>query len=453
MNKLSCSTVLLLVLCMAGPPAAQAEPGGSVIFEQVRLIDVAANQVSAPIDLAVSQGRILPAGSEPEDALRIPAEGRYLLPGLAEMHAHVPPERVGTQPIHDTLVLYLAHGITTIRGMLGEPAHLVLRQQLAAGEVIGPRLITSGPSFNNRTIGSPAAAAERVRAQAEAGYDLLKLHPGLWPDAFAAIAETADALGIDYSGHVSVAVGLDRVFASNQGSIDHLDGYGQLLVPPDHPLYGTDPGLFAIHLVDGMDPDRIPGLARRTAAAGIANVPTQSLIENWAVGDIDALMARPAMRWIDRETQARWLEGIERVRAGSTPAQGARFVEIRRALIRALNEAGAVLLLGADAPQIMSIPGDAIHHELEIYVKSGLTPAEALATGTVNVARYLDQDERYGCLQADCVADLVLLNANPLDDIRHTRAIEGVMRAGRWFDRATLDGMLGEVAARAAGKP
>jgi hypothetical protein len=291
-----------------------------------------------------------------------------------------------------------------------------------------------------------------VRRQVEAGYDLLKLHPGLWPEAFAAIAETAEALGVDYSGHVSVAVGLDRVLASRQGSIDHLDGYAQQLVPPEHPLYGTDPGLFGIKLAAGLDPERIAALARQTAAAGVANVPTQSLIENWAIGDLESLMARPAMRWIPAATQTQWLAGIERIRAGTSPDQAARFVEMRQALIGALHEAGALLLLGADAPQILNVPGDAVHHELQSYVASGLSPAQALATGTINVARYLDQAGRYGCLQPGCVADLVLLNANPLEDIRNSREIEGVMRAGRWFNRASLDQMLEEVAARAAGK-
>ena len=449
--RLLCLLILTFAVTGLWPgPVRGHEP---VILEQVRLVDVASGQVAEPADLAVQHGSILPPGSEPDGAIRVPAAGMYLIPGLAEMHAHVPPQRVGEQQILDTLMLYLAHGITTIRGMLGEPAHLVLRQQLASGEVIGPRLLTSGPSFNNNTIASPAAAADRVRAQSEAGYDLLKLHPGLWPEAFQAIAQTAEALGIDYSGHISVAVGLDRVLASSQGSIDHLDGYGQELVPPDHALYGTDPGLFAVNLTEAMDPARIPELARRTAEAGIANVPTQSLIENWAVGDVDELMARPAMRWIPEATRAQWREGIERIRSRMPPESGEQFVEVRRQLIGALHEAGAPILLGADAPQILSIPGDAIHHELEIYVASGLSPAEALATGTINVARYLGQPERYGCLQPGCVADLVLLRANPLEEISHSRSIEGVMRAGRWFDRDALDRMLEDIATRASGKP
>jgi imidazolonepropionase-like amidohydrolase len=437
--------ILLVLVLVLLPVVALAE---TVLFENVRLVDVDAGTLSEPQRLAVRDGFIVDAEAV-DSADQVISKPGYLIPGLAEMHAHVPPMRVGEQQVHDTLFLYLAHGITTIRGMLGEPGHLVLRQQLANGEIPGPRLITSGPSFNNRSVSSTEAARAMVRTQSEAGYDLLKLHPGLWPEAFLAIAETADALGIDYSGHISTAVGLDRVLASRQGSIDHLDGYGQKLVPEDHPLYGTDPGLFAVNLVSGMDPDLIPELARRTAEAGIANVPTQSLIENWAIGDIEAIMARDAMRWIPEQTQVHWLGTMARLRAGYPEGVGERFVEIRRQLIRALHEAGALILLGADAPQILNIPGDAIHHELEIYVEIGLSPAEALATGTTNIARYLNQPA-HGCLEPGCVADLVLLTANPLDDISNVRRIDGVMRAGRWYDRTELDEMLNAVAERAS---
>ncbi len=435
----------LAILLLLMPASALAT---SLVFDKVRLVDVETATVSEPLRLGVRDGFIVPAESIEAPDQTIDSPG-FLIPGLAEMHAHVPQMRLGEQLVEDTLALYLAHGITTIRGMLGEPGHLSLRQQLASGERVGPRLISSGPSFNGNSVSSPTAARAMVLTQAEAGYDLLKLHPGLWPEAFRAIAETAEALGIDYSGHISVAVGLDRVLASRQGSIDHLDGYGEKLVPADHPLYGTEPGLFAVNLVAGMDPTRIPELARRTAEAGIANVPTQSLLENWSTGDIEALFARPAMRWIPATTQAQWRTAIANLRARVPEGQGERFIDIRRALIKALHDAGAPILLGADAPQILNVPGDAIHHELEIYVEAGLTPAAALATGTVNIARYLNQPG-HGCLKPGCVADLVLLRDNPLEDIRNSRSIDGVMRAGRWFDRAELDALLAAIAERAA---
>ncbi len=419
------------------------------VFDNVRLVDPASGTVSEAVSLGVQHGVIIDL-SEADSIDRRIDTGGFLMPGLAEMHAHVPPLR-NPQQLHDVLQLFLAHGITTIRGMLGEAGHLTLRQQLANGEVIGPRLLTAGPSFNGNSVSSVEQAAGMVRAQAEAGYDLLKLHPGLWPEVYDQIVATAGAVGIDYSGHISVAVGLERVLASRQGTIDHLDAYAQALVPESHDLYGTDPGFFGINLVDGMDASRIEELARRTAAAGIANVPTQTLMENIFIGDIDALMARPAMRYIDASTRARWQETVERLRPSHSPAQRERFIELRRQLIRALNQAGARILLGADAPQILNIPGDSTHHEMALYVAAGLSPAEALASGTVNVAEYLHQTG-YGCLRPGCVADLVLLEANPLDNIHHTRRILGVMRAGQWFNRASLDSMLNEIAERATGQ-
>jgi imidazolonepropionase-like amidohydrolase len=437
--------LMVVLLASAMAASVQAE---SLVFSAVRLVDIDQGRVSEPVRIGIADGLIVDPDTIGTPSRIIETPG-FLIPGLAEMHAHVPPMRLGEQQVHDTLALYLAHGITTIRGMLGESGHLDLRQTLASGELVGPRLLTAGPSFNGNSISSPQQARAMVRAQAEAGYDLLKLHPGLWPEAFAAIVETATAVGIDYSGHISVAVGLDRVLASHQGTIDHLDAYAQAMVPPDHPLYGTDPGFFGINLVAGMNAAMIPDLARRTAAAGIANVPTQTLLENIYSNDVQSLLARPAMRYIPSEVSQRWQNAIERLRAATTDEDRQQFIELRRQLILALHEAGGVILLGADAPQVMNVPGDAVHHELEIYVESGLSPAAALATGTTNIARYLNQSI-YGCLNQGCVADLVLLAANPLEDISHVRRIEGVMRAGRWFDRAELDDLLDAVAERAA---
>lgn len=435
--------IFITVLAFAVVLDARAD---SVVFEGVRLIDVETATVSEPTRVGIRDGFIVDASGIDRPDRTVTTDG-YLIPGLTEMHAHVPPGRAGDQVVRDTLSLWLAHGITTIRGMLGEPGHLRLRQQLADGELAGPRLITSGPSFNGNSVASPSQARRKVLAQQEAGYDFLKLHPGLSVQAFDALSLAADELGIGYSGHVSVAVGLNRVLASRQGTIDHLDGYARMMVPEGNALHGTDPGLFGVNLIAGMAPGLIPDLARKTDAAGIANVPTQSLIENWMTGDVEALMRRDAMRWIPSDTAARWREQAVRLREDLTDEDAERYVTLRRQLIRALHDAGAMILAGADSPQILSIPGDAIHHELLTYVKSGLTPAEALATATTNVAAYLGETNR-GCLQPGCVADLVLLTANPLQDIGNTRSIAGVMRAGEWFDRQHLDDILAAIAER-----
>ncbi|MDT8407983.1 MAG: amidohydrolase family protein [Wenzhouxiangellaceae bacterium] len=420
----------------------------TVVFDRVQVVDVAAGTVGPQTQLFVSDGRIVEAPANESDTVRrIDGQGLFLIPGLAEMHAHVPPA-ADAQRIDDVLTLFLAHGVTTIRGMLGEPGHLQLRAELARGERIGPRLLTSGPSLNGGSVATPGQAWTLVRHQSEAGYDFLKLHPGLMPHTFEAIARAARGLDIEFAGHVSIGVGLERALAAGQATIDHLDGYAQALVPADHPARRREPGLFGFNIGDAMDIGRVDEWARRTRDAGVWNVPTQTLIENLAVNDLDVLMARPAMRWVDQATRNQWAERVRQMRSDQPAEALAQFVAIRRALILALHESGAGLLLGADAPQIMNVPGDALHHELEIYVAAGLSPAQALATGTLNVARFLKQPA-YACLQADCIADLVLLGANPLDDISNVRDVRGVMRAGQWFDRSALDDMLEQIADRA----
>jgi len=419
----------------------------TVRVENVRLVDPVNAAVSAPRTLTIEDGWIV---NNAEPAETIDGRGGYLVPGLAEMHAHVPPMRQAAR-VQDVLDLFLAHGVTTIRGMLGEPGHLDLRAELARGERRGPRLITSGPSLNGNSVPDAAHARVMVRRQAEAGYDFLKLHPGLMPDTFGAIVEAADASGMSFAGHVSIGVGIDRALVARQATIDHLDGYAQALVPADHPATGREPGLFGFNLGDALDPGRIERWAERTAAAEVWNVPTQTLIENLATGDPEALLGRPAMRFVDAGTKRQWAGRVTQMQADQPAERLERFVEIRRALIMALHRAGAGLLAGADAPQIMNVPGDALHHELELYVAAGLSPAEALVTATTAVARFLDQPA-YGCLKPGCVADLVLLEANPLDDISNLRRVRGVMRAGQWFDRARLDALLDAIEGRAAAR-
>lgn len=433
----------LVLLAIAAPTPAQ-----SLRIDNVRLVDPGGHAESGPSSVHINDGWIVTASDAPDPARIIDGSGLFLLPGLSEMHAHVPPLD-DAQRVDDVLRLFLAHGVTTIRGMLGEPGHLVLREQLASGARIGPRLITSGPSLNGSSAPGPATARQMVRAQSEAGYDFLKLHPGLMPGTFAAIDQAADALGIRYGGHVSIGVGLDRTLAAGQATIDHLDGYVEALVPDGHPARRDEPGLFGFRLGDALEPARIQGLAERTAAAGVWNVPTQTLLETLAITELAALDDAAAMRYVAPATRAAWLERIVAMRSTADPDSLARLIDARRQLILALHRAGAGLLAGADAPQIFNVPGDSLHRELALYVAAGLSPTEALASATVQVARFLDQPA-HGCLAPGCVADLVLLEADPREDIAELARIRGVIRGGRWFDRSELDRMLDEIADRVA---
>lgn len=437
-----------------GSTADAANSGrDTFIFRDVQIIDVDKGRVVPHQYLQVEGQRIVAVGAMPDtdhqwpEAARIvDAQGWFVMPGLYEMHAHIPPQQAGAEKAQDTLRLYLANGITTSRGMLGEPAHLRLRAALASGEMLGPRLITSGPSFNGRSVESAKGAEAMVQAQTEAGYDFLKLHPGLGPLEYDALVRAARKHDIPFAGHVSVDVGIARTLKAGQATIDHLDGYAQELVPADSPLRMRDPGFFGIAIANAMTADRITALAEATAKARVWNVPTQSLMENiLGSRSVESMMQRPEMHYVDAATKSQWKRSVESLRAEYSEADRLHFLQLRRILLAALQDADAGLLLGSDAPQIMNVPGFSIHEELAFMVQAGLSEQQALAMGTVNPAQFLAEQHQRGALHPGYVADLVFLSANPLVDIDNTRRIEGVFHQGQWHDRVTLDAWLDDI--------
>jgi len=447
---------VLLSLLMLLPCAVLA--GETTVLQSVNVISMASGEILANQDVLIRDGRIaaiIPAGQNPNQDQTggqvqiIDGKGGWLIPGLAEMHAHVPSRTDGDQQARDILMLYLANGITTARGMLGEPSHLALRAALdRQKDWIGPRLITSGPSFNGNSVTSPEQAAQRVRDQHKAGYDFLKLHPGLKAAEFEAIADTANSLGIPFAGHVSVDVGLEATLRQRQATIDHLDGYAQGMVPSDDPLFGEAPAFFGVNLASALDPQRAGALAAETARAGVWNVPTQSLMENLA-GEktVAELTDRPGMEHVGEKTIDTWTKQIRDFRSQMTVENRRLFLAARHALIRELQNIPTGHLLGSDAPQIMNVPGFSIHEELAFMVAAGLTPLQALQSGTINVASFFGLTDS-GDTRTGYIADLVLLAENPLVNIDSTRSIEGVVRAGQWYDRQKLDRWLADIRTR-----
>jgi imidazolonepropionase-like amidohydrolase len=430
---------------------AATAKGESTAFVNVNVIPMTSATVDASRTVVVTDGVIVSIGgvsdtAVPEDATIVDGTDRFLMPGLAEMHGHVPGRTSGN--LERVLGLYVANGITIVRGMLGQPSHLLMRQELSENTLLGPRLITSGPSFNDRSVSSPEQGAQMVREQHEAGYDFLKIHPGLTRDEFDSIAATANELEMRFAGHVPEDVGVDRALAAGIATIDHLDGYMETLLPVNEDPSGGLAGFFGVFIADQADRSRIAGIAAATAAANVWNVPTQSLFEHvtvaeWAPED----MARwPEMKYMPREAVAQW-EHAKRdllTDANYKATTATTAVDIRRSLIMALKDAGARLLLGSDSPQIFNVPGFALHRELEYLVAAGLTPFEALQTGTVNAAEYFSAEGQFGAVRTGADADLMLLDANPLEDIRNSRRIHGVMVRGVWLSRGDLDRMLAQ---------
>lgn len=432
-----------LSLIVAGSAVAE-----TTAFVNVNVVPMSSEVVLEDMTVVVRGDRIEAVGRVadtrvPEGARVIDGTDRYLMPGLAEMHAHVPD--ISSDSLDRVLGLFLVNGVTTIRGMLGQPSHLGLRDAIARGETLGPRLVTSGPSFNGGSVDDPEQAARMVREQAEAGYDFLKIHPGLSEEEFVAIADTAGALGIPFAGHVPADVGVPLALEAGMATIDHLDGYMETLVPPNVDPSGGFGGFFGVLLAGVAEPSRIERIAQATAEAGAWNVPTEALFEHvLSATDARAMSDWPEMQYMPEETVRQWREAKEELRAeiSRQPELAERAITLRRALIKALHEAGAGLLLGSDSPQIFNVPGFGLHRELEYLVAAGLSPFDALRTGTVNPAVYFEDPPGTGTVTGGAAADLVLLDDNPLADVTSTRRIHGVMARGRWLDRGELDRML-----------
>ena len=436
----------IFTLVVIGLVAVTSSYADTTVIVNVNVVPMTSEVVLPQQTVIVVDGKIAQIGHVdavplPKGSTVVDGTDRFLMPGLAEMHAHV----TSTDPVQvDRLsTLFIANGITTIRGMLGQASHLTLRDQFESGEVFGPRFVTSGPSLNGRSVSGAADAARQVREQKAAGYDFIKVHPGLSSDEFAALARTANEIGMPYAGHVPVAAGVRQALRSNIATIDHLDGYFAAMLPAGSHGSGGFGGFFDVMLAGELDADEIPGIVAATLDAGTWNVPTEVLIEQ-LIDDtpLTELKRRPETRYVSAAVLRDWVAAKEAQlnERGFDPETAALAIELRRRLIFELHKAGAGLLLGSDAPQTFNVPGFSTHRELDALVAAGLTPYQALRTGTVAVATFLGSNG--GIIAEGKDADLILLNASPLEDIRNSKRIHGVMLRGRWLPATELNARL-----------
>jgi imidazolonepropionase-like amidohydrolase len=419
-----------------------------------------------------------PAGEleVPEGARVIDGRGRTLVPGLVDMHLHLPPDppdppdpssavEVGAGS-RRTLSLLLAHGVTTARSLAGHPGHPEIRDRVARGELLGPTLYVAAPAIHVGNTQTAEAAREAVRKADADGYDLVKSHHLVDPEVWRAVQDEAAALGLPVSGHVSNSVGLERAMAAGM-QIEHLDGFLAALLPdgPEAPDGSAAAELAAAWgqfpppgVVDAIDRSKLPALAAAMAERGVWNTPTLSLFEK--VTDVESDTAvyrdRPEMRWVPADVLDQWAgQRDQLVAAGVFGHLGEPFRELRREIVAALHRAGAPLLAGSDTSQGFHLAGPALHEEIAALAAAGLPPAAALRAATEAPARYLSGlpeegsatglPADFGRIEPGLRADLLLLSENPLEDVAATRAIEGVMLRGRWLDRAALDALLAKL--------
>jgi imidazolonepropionase-like amidohydrolase len=441
----------LIILLLTVSTVAFSQPVDSqtqeIVLLMVDVIPMDNERVLTDQTVVIRDGKIAAMGPKVKynkKALVVNADGKYLIPGLAEMHAHVPPND-DLESMKEVVRLFALNGITTIRGMLGHPKHLELRAMINKGEVLGPHLFTTGPSFNGSSVKTAADAEKLVREQKAAGYDFLKLHPGLTMETFPAIVSTAKEVGIPFVGHVSFKVGIWRAIEADYSSIDHLDGFVEGMVPGIENMTEQQTGLFGLYIADRADESQMPKLMKGLKDHKIWVVPTQSLAERWFSPDFTAerFLSEGGTRYMNKTTVNQWVENKKNLMANTQydRAKVEALINLRRRLIKACQDNGVGLLLGCDAPQVFNVPGFSTHSELQYMVAAGLTPYQSLKTGTVNVAAYLNRKDA-GVIKEGAVADLVLLGGNPLANIKETEKVEGVFLNGKWLSKEYIDGEL-----------
>ena len=447
-----------LAVAIAATGACGGEPlavvDGDLAFVGVSVIPMDGERVLENQTVVIDDGRIASidaaAGVAPAAGVEVvEAAGRYLLPGLTEMHGHLPNPRMSDEDIRNLLFLYIANGVTTVRGMQGDPSQFALRSSIERGLLLGPHLYLASVSVNGRRAPTPEEAARLARGYKADGYDLIKTHEGMSLEAFDALAATAAEVDIPFGGHVSDFVGLRHALAAGQVSIDHLDGYVEALAPEDT-RPADERGLRGVGaLLDQADESRIPELVQATVDAGAWMVPTMVLWETAFFNDrgsVEVLRERPEVRYMPPETVDRWRQAVD-TRLGATDAEtNRRVAALRRRILAALHAGGANIALGTDSPQIFSVPGFSMHLEMALYVEVGMTPYEALETATRRPAEYFGATDEFGMVAVGRRADLLLLTANPLDDVANVRGRAGVMVRGRWIPANEIDRRLMEIA-------
>jgi imidazolonepropionase-like amidohydrolase len=438
--------VLFALAAAVSLPAAQAPTATAFIGVTVVPMD---RERLIPNQTVIVRGETIadmgPAASVkvPDAAVRVDGGGKFLMPGLSEMHAHIPGGQAPDELVERALFLFTSAGVTTIRGMLGHPRHLPLRERAARGELISPTIYTSGPSFNGQSATATEPATRMVADQKAAGYDLLKIHPGLTRSVFDAIVAEANRQKIPFAGHVPADVGIHRALEARYASIDHIDGFIEGLVKDGTPKEAlSQPGWFGHNLLPYVDEAKIAPLVAKTRANGVWIVPTENLMELFMNTDEPEVFAkRPEIQYMPPAMVEGWIKQRKQFLAQPdiTPEKTKPFLALRKRLIKALHDGGVGLLLGSDAIQTMSVPGYSIHGELQAMARAGLTPFQIYATGSTNVAKYFGVATRVGTVANGMRADLVLVDANPLADVANFPKQSGVMVRGRWLPRADLD--------------
>ena len=472
-TNLSLRTLILsasLLLLGSALASARERTGQAFAFTHVTVIDVTGGPALPDMTVVVRNQHIVALGNSrqvrpPRGAHVIEARSKYLIPGLWDMHVHTVFGDWLPANEQVTLPLFVANGITGVRDMGGDLEVLKWwRSRIAAGRLLGPRMIIAGPMLDGPIPRFPSSApiadaadgrrtVDELHAQ---GVDFIKIQSLIPRDGYFAAADEAKRLGITFVGHVPDAVRASEASNAGQKSIEHFTGIFEGCSPLEDQLIQGPKTLG--RYATTYDPERAQRLIELMARNQTWQVPTLVWERGqWLVDDIDlshdTLIKYAPAAWKDR-TWPMFVKAILSDMDTDPLPVRQHFVQMELDMTLAMFRAGVPFLAGTDtAAGVHVFPGFSLHQELALFVRAGLTPMQALQTATLNPARFMGRLADLGTVEKGKLADLVLLDANPLDDIGNTRRIRAVVLAGRYFDRAELDHMLEGVAKAAAKSP
>jgi imidazolonepropionase-like amidohydrolase len=468
---------LLVTSVLATPPDQNARPT-SLVLTHVTVIDGSGSPPQPGMTVVITGERITGLGQAgtipiPTDAQVVDAMGKFLIPGLWDMHAHPFLTKHEFYP-QFVMNLYLANGVTGLRDMFGpieEEKQWLKATQV--GTTLGPRMIMAGPLHDGPKSIVPGAtvvtneteARKAVLAAKRRGADFVKVYERLSRAAYVAIADEAKRQNLPYAGHIPAALTAAEASDIGQKSIEHLSNvviacsheaaelqkvWSKALLEPDGATSQRDLTRAETRALETLDEDRCRALAARFAHNGTWLDPTLVVLRAVAFGNDRSLTDDPRLRYIPRTIRDTWRPANHDLwkkftAEDFTRAQRVfpRFLEI----VRIMHHATVKLLAGTDPPVPYCLPGFSVHDELALFVSAGLTPMEALQTATRNPAQYVGLLESLGTVEEGKIADLVLLGANPADDIRNTQSVYAVVLNGKFLPEALLLRMLAEVQA------
>lgn len=444
-------------------PFASAQ---TLAITHVTLIDITNGRAQPDTTVTIDSNRIagIAHSTTPKAGQVVDGSGQFLIPGLWDMHTHVYFDKTAADGTDLMLPLFLANGVTGIRDM-GSALDPVLhaREEIAAHRLFGPRMIVSGPMLDgvksqyqaSIPITTPEDGRKAVAMLKSRGVDFIKIQSGVPREAYFAIAAESKKRGIEFEGHVPDAIRAAEAVAAGQRTFEHLIGVFEASSPDeDKYLSGTKtPGAF----LATWDAKREARIIQLLAQNHVWQCPTLFWERGqWLVDAID-YSKDPDLPWAARSWVTKlWPELrksiLKSLDTDPLPVRQ-KFVEHELDIVRKMNAAHVPFLAGTDtAAGVDVIPGFSLHLELQRFVAAGFTPLEALQTATLNPAKFYNKLAEYGPLQKGRIADLVLLKANPIDDIGNTRRISGVIADGRYISQQDLDRLRVRLKQLAAGK-